>query len=277
MRAYGLLLTLLPAVLVASAGAAPAGGVALIGYVEPPAARQVELAGTWEKGRGWSTRQKADAGHWLPSRWRLFRRPDATEKRVTSRPEFESDEFGNVWYPLSGVTSGGLATTAEGNIRPRKAKRRAVSSRQLRQWTTELLRRHGLRKPAPPRITEAWQVDLDGDGSDEILWTARSRDREHWAAPYLDSKIPTHALPSDYALVGLAHRSGARTVLHGLAVDAANSAAPEYRLLCPLDLDRDGRMEIYTYASYFEEHGLLAFTFDGRTVRGILGTRLPAR
>jgi hypothetical protein len=48
-----------------------------------------------------------------------------------------------------------------------------------------------------------------------------------------------------------------------------------YAVLCPLDVDGDGRMEILAHARHFEEQELLAYTFDGARVLGVLGTRLP--
>jgi hypothetical protein len=168
----------------------------------------------------------------------------------------------------------GLVTTAVGRIRPRTAKSQDRLSVDLKNWTSTLLKQHRILSPSAVRVTGAWRVDLDDNGVDEVLWTARSRDA--WRAPYFDPAIPGHALPTDYALLALSYRNGTSVTLRALAVGDATAAAPSYRILCPLDLDRDGRLEVYAHASYFEDHRLLAFSFDGRKVWGLLGTSLPA-
>jgi hypothetical protein len=48
-----------------------------------------------------------------------------------------------------------------------------------------------------------------------------------------------------------------------------------HRILCPLNVNSDERMEILALRAGFEEDGLLAFTFDGRHVAGVLGMRFP--
>jgi hypothetical protein len=134
-----------------------------------------------------------------------------------------------------------------------------------------LLAQYGLPVPALPRVLEAYRVDLDGDGREDVLWTARSRDG--WDSPIPNT--PGGPRSGDYALLGLRFLTphGVRSV--ALALAAAGDDCFQYRLFSPVDLNGDGRMEIVAHSRGFEDDSLLVFTFDGRRVAGVLGTRLP--
>jgi hypothetical protein len=143
----------------------------------------------------------------------------------------------------------------------------------LLRTTQQLLAAEGIPVPARPRILEAYRVDLSRDGSGEVIWTARSRD--DWSSPYPEG--PGHALPGDYALLGLQYGTSEGVRAVALAVAKAGDDSVRYHLYPPLDLNGDGRMEILADESGFEDERLLAFTFDGTRPAGILGTHLPAR
>lgn len=252
-------------------------GETLVGYMGSAGAsrpKEVWLTGSWRPGTGWTIAQRQWATSLRVEQWSGFPAPDGPLEIVRTRPKpLTEPDDGEVRFALTSPAKEGLVTTARGEIRPRKAKPFDGSYADLKRWTSGLLRQHQVRKPAAARITGAWRVDLDGNGMDEILWTARSR--EGWSAPYRDAAIPGHALASDYALLALSYRNGKGRVHRALAVGGPEAAAPSYRILCPLDLDRDGRLEVYARAAYFEDHRMLAFTFDGKRVHGILGTPLP--
>lgn len=250
----------------------------MVGYIDCRSgtkSREVWLAGGWGSTTGWIAPSKAVVARWSADRWTMYSAPDAPPAIVKTRPQpkTEPDE-GDVRFELSQPQKGGLATTASGRIRPRIPRSLKGASGNLKNWSQQILERHGIRGPAAARITGAWRIDLDGNGVDEVLWTARSRDE--WKVPYRDAAIPGHTLASDYALLGLSYRTGGTDSIQTLAVASVDSSAPEYRILCPLDLDRDGRLEIYAQASDFEDHRLLAFVFDGKSARGILATPRPA-
>jgi hypothetical protein len=61
-----------------------------------------------------------------------------------------------------------------------------------------------------------------------------------------------------------------------LAIAAAGDDCNWYRLFTPLDINGDGRLEILAHQQGFEEDTLLAFTFDGRRITGVLGTAAPS-
>ncbi|MFN3651022.1 MAG: hypothetical protein ACK47B_15715 [Armatimonadota bacterium] len=131
----------------------------------------------------------------------------------------------------------------------------------------------GAREPSRWRVLDSWRIDLNGDGTEEVLWTARSR--EAWKSPYREG--PGRAVEGDFALLGLRFLSRGRVREVALAFESANTQVAAYRVFAPLDVNGDGRLEILAYARYFEEDALLAITFDGNQVKGVLGTRLPSR
>jgi hypothetical protein len=116
------------------------------------------------------------------------------------------------------------------------------------------------------------RVDLNGDGVEEVLWTARSQDG--WNCPY--ENIPGGPKPDDYALLGIRYVTDRGVRSETLAIAAAGDDCNWYRLFTPLDINGDGRLEILAHQQGFEEDALLAFTFDGKRITGVLGTTAPS-
>jgi hypothetical protein len=260
----------------------------LVGYVSPhrtatePAT--VELWGKWSRGRGWVLPDDEPIGPgWRATRWQLFSRPDGEPRIVTTRPLPEAGEGGEGgWYSLRTPAPAGVAVSGAARPRLRRAQRQAASRPELLAATRELLREAGIRPPGRPRLIEAWRVDLDGDGKDEVLWTARSR--AQWRSPYLKPGDPTSPRLGDYALLALRYLAGGRVRSVALAreVERLPKGSPganptAFHPFCPLDLDGDGRMEILARAEAWEEEALLIFGFDGRQVKGLLGTTFPPK
>ncbi len=254
----------------------------LLGYTNPnqrvsERQRALYLTGAWTEREGWQAiPDRPLPTAWQASSWRLYPslRGAAVALRGQPKPRREDDETEPHFLLLEPAT-GGVAVTSAVAARPRLARALPHGSVALASATRELLRRYGLTVPAQPRITGAWEVDLDGDGRREQLWTARSRDVGR--SPYLNRKLPGHALPSDYALVGLRYRSGPGWEVVALQAAGPVDAAADYTVCCPLDLNGDGRLEVLAHARYYEEATLLTFTLDGRRVRSILGTPGPGR
>jgi len=259
----------------------PAGRepLTLVGFADPSTepGKSLCLAGGWSKARGWVIAPVAPLSpEWHATDWTLLSRPNARAITLRSKavPHL-ADGLDSAGYDLLAPFKGGVGVSRAARPRARVGRPIRPNGSSLRAATRKLLKRHGVRTWMRMRVVEAWAVDLDGDGRKEVLWTARSRDA--WIAPYFDPKWRGHAVPGDYALVGMRYVVDKRVRWAALAVASANSAAPTYQIFCPLDLNGDGRMEILAHARYFEEGELLSFTFDGRRITGILGTRLPGR
>jgi hypothetical protein len=250
--------------------------LALVGYVSPSEAapRWLGLGGAWSATRGWITPPGYPEQHfpaaWGATSWQLFSDPQAGGRTIRTRPVPQWGESGS-FYRMAAPAPAGVAVTGAIRPRPRLARAEQPDRRELRASTRNLLAQYGILVPARPRILEAYRVDLNGDGREEVLWTARSRDG--WVSPIPNT--PGGPRPGDYALPGLRFLTshGVRSV--ALALAAAGDDCFNYRLFSPVDLNADGRMEIVAHAQGFEDDSLLVFTFDGRRVAGVLGTHLP--
>jgi hypothetical protein len=162
--------------------------LALVGYIPPwkKAPGWLGLGGGWSADRGWIQPPVPTSGDTLPvdwaaSSWDLFPDPVSVGRIVKTKPTAGWSEVGSI-YKLVTRAPGGVAVSRVANARPRRARREQPRRAELQASTRTLLARHGVAPPAPPRILEAYRVDLDGDGVEEVLWTARSRDG--WRSPY---------------------------------------------------------------------------------------------
>ncbi|MEP7037653.1 MAG: hypothetical protein ABI891_04870, partial [Acidobacteriota bacterium] len=97
------------------------------------------------------------------------------------------------------------------------------------------------------KITQAFRVDLEGDGREEVLLTATS---------YVKN-ITSHAEKGDYSLIVLRKLVGKTVkniILTGeFVTKRITFGAPgKYELSAIADLNGDGRMEIVVYGKYYE-------------------------
>jgi hypothetical protein len=232
----------------------PRNGMVLIGDRGPESGRgnRIDLAGGWSLQRGWVSPPPDGLGpEWKASTWQLFSLSEPASISVRSRPTPEAGdgEDGPGYVATRPLPPGVLLSRAIHNPRPREALPLMPDRPWLLRTTQQLLAAEGIPVPARPRILEAYRVDLSSNGSGELLWTARSRDE--WSSPYAEG--PEHALPGDYALLGLQYRTAEGVRAVALAVAKAGDDSVRYHLYPPLDLNGDGRMEILADESGFEE------------------------
>ena len=203
-----------------------AGGLVPVGFITPATTepqRAIYLAGAWDGSRGWVKPPVGRPGaQWSNSRWLLFRSPLAPPVMVRSAPTPDvSDDERYPTYSLAAAAPGGVCTPAAiKKPRPRMARRENPHLPELAEGTRRLLGSYGI-QPTRVRVVEAWRVDLDGDGRDELVWTARSRDG--WTAPYFDPRVHGHAVEGDYALLAMSYLAGGRPNLAALAVASART------------------------------------------------------
>ena len=120
---------------------------------------------------------------------------------------------------------------------------------------------------AEPRLTQVLRVDLDGDGTEEVLLSATSR-AEY---PKPDAEA------NDYSFVMLRQVVGKNvrnTLLTGefYPVRKEFNAPNKYAVVGVLDLDGDGVMEVVVSYDYYEGGGLIALTLkDGKPVEAFQG------
>lgn len=166
--------------------------------------------------------------------------------------------------PKDGVLLSGGAPKA-----PRKVTELPKSNLVYRSFLGGFLKRNGL-AGATPRITRLVRADLDGDGSDEILIEARSRDGLPTSA--YDKAHPER----EYSVLLVRSARGGKVTETALSFSRGkkgdggenaqmNGILPlaEVRLRAVADLDGDGRMEVVTSARMYEAVGYDLWAFRG--------------
>jgi signal peptidase I len=140
---------------------------------------------------------------------------------------------------------------------------------------SEFLRGHGL-KIESPYLTQAFEVDLDGDGQPEIVLCAHS-----------DLKALKDDESGDIYAVALVHRIGpGKEKTFALASQISHKPAWQttdehkrfygrrdfYRLLAFHDINDDGKREVVLYRAKDGATQVDVFTYNGRRVRKVLST-----
>ncbi len=144
---------------------------------------------------------------------------------------------------------------------PRRVALLSPSNPVYRGVVAGFLSRHGVRG-AKVRITRLVRTDLDGDGGDEVLIEASSRDGLARVSPTIGGG------PGDYSLLLLRTVRGGRAVEIPLDFAAGRKAAGDTRLRAIADFDGDGRMEIVLSWGAWESGGAELWAFRrGRATR----------
>ena len=162
-----------------------------------------------------------------------------------------------------------IGLSAEWNALPRSPVEISPDNAIYRQAVSELVRANGIREP-DLGLSGVLKIDLDGDGTDEILISA---------ARFADGS-GRDATAGDYSVILLRKVNGNGVTSIPVAADyyaqsQASAFPSEYLLTGVLDLNGDGRMEIVVSISGLKKTGALAYEIDGRRVREVLAVRCP--
>ena len=157
-----------------------------------------------------------------------------------------------------------VAVTGGWDAVPRKPKRFLTNQPAYHEAAAVFLREHGIAEP-DVRLTQAIRVDLDGDGTDEVL-VAGTRRR---------TADPGGVEPGDYSYVFLRKLDGGKVSTVALLTDIHPDPRPEnisYRfdVMAVMDLNGDGVMEIVIQSEYYEGSAATVFTVEGPTVTQVL-------
>lgn len=163
-----------------------------------------------------------------------------------------------------------LALGGDWDALPRVPVEEGTDSDIYQQAIAELLQAQGITAPEV-QITQVIRIDLDGDGTDEVLISAtRFAASEDGSPPY---SIET----GDYALVML------RKIVDGDVAnifvvgesytEAQEFAAPNvYRIGSILDANGDGQMEFIVESQYYEGAATELYRVDGEEIESVLIT-----
>lgn len=140
-----------------------------------------------------------------------------------------------------------LGAGANWNPQPRVPVDFSTSSETYKQIVADVLRTKGITAPKV-NIRQAFRVDLDGDGVEEVVLSATS---------YKNENLMPGTFAGDYSFVML------RKIVFGKVEDVIIAgefygkneeavAQGEYAISAIADLNGDGNMEIVTKSNYFE-------------------------
>lgn len=164
-----------------------------------------------------------------------------------------------------------IGVGGEWNALPRVPKSVSTRSPVYRAAVAEALRRNGIARPQV-KIVKVLRIDLDGDGTDEVLINATRAKR--WAS----GSISNDYNPGDYSVVLLRKviKGKAETIViegeyHPKPRNPETDGPPdEYEIAAVLDLNGDGRMEVIVAGGYYEGNWKTAYTVNGRKVESVM-------
>lgn len=222
----------------------------------------------------------SSGGQWLKSeaaaglipggeQYRLYTLTGEVGNSVGSKPAKGEDACADTLYvTLTPFPAGRGSLVAVGgpwNAMPRKLKIASTEAQVYREAAAALLRRKGIVNPKV-NLTQVIQVDLDGDGVEEVLVSATNYQR---FKP--EGGLTPDARAGDYSLVFL------RKVVQGTVVTkiitgeyypkAKKFAGPsEHRIIGVLDLNGDGILEIVLSGRYYEGEWVEAYRVQGAKI-----------
>ena len=155
-----------------------------------------------------------------------------------------------------------IGTAAKWNPMPRIPKAIDANSAAYKTVVTNFLRNKGISRPVV-RIKEAFRVDLEGDGVEEVVLSAT----------YYKNELASNATVGDYSFVIVRKAIGKVVTDHLLLGDfilkRVDFGAPtENHVAAIADLNGDGKMEIVLLGSYYEGDFASAFEMkNGKPVK----------
>ncbi len=246
----------------------PGARTVIVGLSRGP---DVWIAGAFDAGRGWRTDEQARL---LVRQNTPFTRYDLrgqAKRLVVGTPELGEAVGGWFATQVNASTNRApqevplLALSGAANPIRRIPRPQSLRNPVYERSAAALLRGKGLTIKRV-RLTQHLRIDLNGDGTEEVLLSAHSRD-----AVGREPRVQR----GDYALVALRFAAGGRVRTVPLVREVNTRAIPfsapnGYRILGCADINGDGRLEIALYSHYYEGDGIEIFTFDGKAVRSVI-------
>lgn len=177
-----------------------------------------------------------------------------------------------LWSKISSASLRSKAEFALGgahNALPRVFRAQNPNQVTYRKVVAAILKSHGIARPNV-QIAQLWRVDLDGDGTPEVLLTATRK---------ADHGDPMHIEPAsragDYSLVLL--RKIVRGKLENVLLNSEFyprskpfNAPNFHRLAAVFDANGDGKMEVLIRSRYYEGDSTSLYEIQGAKPRAVL-------
>jgi len=176
-------------------------------------------------------------------------------------PEDVCQDFYRFEFELKMDQGVAIGSAAKWNPSPRKAQKIDLTNQTYKTAVSNFLKKKGILRPVV-KIKQAYRVDLEGDGIDEVLI----------AATYYKGGLASSAAAGDYSFVLLRKATGKTVTVHLLKGDfitrKVDFGAPTQNEISAIaDLNGDGKMEIVLFGFYYEGDFASAFEMkNGRPV-----------
>lgn len=207
------------------------------------------LIGSARKGKWLSGKETAKALRGGEV-YRLYSAKEAKGTAKGGKPKSEEEPCPDVFViPFEGARDASIGIAAEWNALPRTPVFASTTQPAYLAAAREFLQSKGIKNPNV-KLTQVIRIDLEGDGTDEVLVSATNYFSK-------DGSVPSGAPVGSYSFVLLRRevKGGVKTSLVAgeFYPKAKNFNAPaSYKVLAMLDCDGDGTMEVIVEAGYYE-------------------------
>jgi hypothetical protein len=152
---------------------------------------------------------------------------------------------------------GAIAVGGMGSSLPRIPQTLSSASPVYRKLVADILRKHGIKPNV--QITQILRVDLEGDGSQEVLISATLH--KGYGTP---GSISARSLANEYSILFLRKVVGGKVITQMLheeyyTKDMTFNAPEIFNIAGVWDLNGDGTMEIVTFDRYYEGNGTTVY------------------
>jgi hypothetical protein len=167
------------------------------------------------------------------------------------------EDFTRFEFELKQETGVAIGSMAKWNPAPRIPRPIDKNNATYKTFVAKFLKKKRIAKPVV-KITEAFRIDLEGDGTDEVVL----------AATYYKKGLDASATVGDYSLVLVRKANGKIVTDHLLEGDfilkKIDFGAPtEHHISAIADLNGDGKMEVVLYGFYYEGDFANAYEMRG--------------
>lgn len=201
-------------------------------------------------------------------KFNLYNLDGSTSEITTTRigKGDENDPCSDFWSveTSSNMNRGIAIVSPTRNVMPRVPKAISLNDATYTKIVSAILISKGIKRPQV-KITQAYKIDLEGDGKDEVVIAANR---------YANGILPS-ASAGDYSFLLV------RKIINGKVQNifigkefypkAKEGAVPSDNHISAIaDLNGDGVMEIVTYGGYYEGSSSVIFEIKGNKATGVL-------